>query len=143
MFKLLEFGIRNQLSEIRRLSPIILKKNIMRNFQELTIWQRSHSLTLKIYSITIDFPKDEMFGLISQMRRSSASIPTNIAEGCGRNSNPELNRFFVIAGGSTSELQYQLILSKDLGYIIESVFKELHDEIIQIRKMIYGYCDKL
>ena len=111
----------------------------MRNFQELAIWQRSHLLTLRIYSISKGFPKDEMFGLTSQMRRSSSSIPTNIAEGCGRNSNPELNRFLVISAGSTSELQYQLILSKDLGYIIESIFKELYDEIIQIRKMIYSY----
>ena len=115
----------------------------MRDFQELSIWQRSHLLTLKIYSITKDFPKDEMFGLTSQMRRSSSSVPTNIAEGCGRNSNPELNRFLIIAAGSSSELQYQLILSKDLGYIIESIFKEHYDEIIQIRKMIYSYCDKL
>ncbi|HSQ44269.1 MAG TPA: four helix bundle protein [Ginsengibacter sp.] len=85
----------------------------MRNFQELTIWQRSHSLTLKVYSITNTFPKDELFGIISQMRRSSSSIPTNIAEGCGRNSNPEMKRFLIIATGSTSELEYQLILSKD------------------------------
>ncbi len=97
----------------------------MRNFQELTIWQRSHLLTLKIYSISKKFPKDEMFGLTSQIRRSSSSIPTNIAEGCGRNSNAELNRFLVISAGSAPELQYQLILSKDLGYIIESIFKEL------------------
>ena len=115
----------------------------MRDFQELSIWQRSHLLTLKMYSITKDFPKDQMFGLTSQMRRSSSSIPTNIAEGCGRNSNPELNRFLIIAAGSLSELQYQLILSKDLGYIIESIFKEHYDEIIQIRKMIYSYCEKL
>lgn len=115
----------------------------MRNFQELAIWQRSHLLTLKIYSITKDFPKDEMFGLTSQMRRSSSAVPTNIAEGCGRNSNPELNPFLIIAAGSSSELQYQLILNKDLGYIIESIFKEHYDEIIQIRKMIYSYCDKL
>ena len=143
MFKLLEFGIRNQLSEIRRLSPIILKKKYYAHFQELTIWQRSHLLTLKIYSISKKFPKDEMFGLTSQIRRSSFSIPTNIAEGCGRNSNAELNRFLVISSGSASELQYQLILSKDLGYIIQSIFKELHDETIQIRKMIYSYCEKL
>ena len=115
----------------------------MRDFQDLAIWQRSHLLTLRIYSITKEFPKDKMFGLTSQMRRSSSSIPTNIAEGCGRNSNSELNRFFVIAAGSTSELQYQSLLSKDLGYMMESVFKELYDEIIQIRKMIYSYCDKL
>ncbi len=115
----------------------------MRNFQELTIWQRSHLLTLKIYSISKKFPKDEMFGLTSQIRRSSSSIPTNIAEGCGRNSNAELNRFLVISAGSTSELQYQLILSKYLGYISELIFKELHNETIQIRKMIYSYCEKL
>lgn len=79
----------------------------------------------------------------SQMRRSAASIPTNIAEGCGRNSIIELKRFLVIAAGSSSELQYQLILCKDLKYLNDLVFKELHDELIQIRKMIYSYCDKL
>ncbi len=111
----------------------------MRNFQELTIWQRSHLLTLKIYSITKNFPKDEMFGITSQMRRSSSSIPTNIAEGCGRNSNPEMKRFLVIATGSSSELEYQLILCKDLQYIPETSCKELQDELIEIRKMIYAF----
>lgn len=77
------------------------------------------------------------------MRRSAASVPTNIAEGCGRNSSTELKRFLVIAAGSLSELQYQVILSKDLGYMSDSIFKELFDEIIQIRKMIYSYCERL
>jgi four helix bundle protein len=77
------------------------------------------------------------------MRRSASSIPTNIAEGCGRNSITELKRFLAIAAGSSSELQYQLILSKDSGYLNESLFKELYDEITQIRKMIYRYSEQL
>ncbi len=115
----------------------------MRNFQRLSIWQKSHTLTLKIYMLTKSFPKDELFGLISQMRRSCSSIPTNIAEGCGRNSGTELRRFLVIAAGSASELQYQLLLSKDLNYITQTIYDELDTEIIQIRKMIYSYTTKL
>ena len=111
----------------------------MRNFQDLTIWVKSHELTLKIYSATQLFPKEELFGLISQMRRSSSSIPTNIAEGCGRNSNPDFKRFLTIATGSSSELEYQLILSKDLKYLSEPTFKELLNELIEIRKMIYSF----
>ncbi|MEO6327893.1 MAG: four helix bundle protein [Ginsengibacter sp.] len=115
----------------------------MRNFQELSIWQRSHLFTLKIYSVTKNFPKDEMFGIISQMRRSSSSIPTNIAEGCGRNSNPEMKRFLVIATGSSSELEYQLILCKDLQYLSNDSCKELQGELIEIRKMIYAFIKNL
>ena len=85
----------------------------MRNFQDLSIWSKSHLLTLKVYSITKNFPKEEMFGLISQMRRSTSSIPTNIAEGCGRSTNPDFKRFLIIATGSSSELECQLILAKE------------------------------
>jgi four helix bundle protein len=115
----------------------------MRDFQQLEIWQKSHQLTLRVYAITQSFPKEETYGLIAQMRRSSSSSPTNIAEGCGRNSSVELNRFLVIAAGSLSELQYQCILSKDLKFLSESIFKELSDEITQICKMIYSYSAKL
>lgn len=115
----------------------------MRNFQQLEIWQRSHKLTLNIYRLTQSFPKEEFYGLTLQMRRSSSSVPTNIAEGCGRDSNPELKRFLIISAGSLSELQYQVILSRDLNYLPEQLFKELCDEIIQIKKMIYRYSDKL
>src|SRR5688572_8513580 len=111
----------------------------MRNFQDLNIWVKSHSLTLRIYSATQSFPKEEMFGLISQMRRSSSSIPTNIAEGCGRNSNPDFKRFLTIATGSSSELEYQLILARDLKYLPESNFKELTNDLIEIRKMIHSF----
>jgi four helix bundle protein len=115
----------------------------MRDFTKLDIWKRSHQLTLKIYTITKTFPKDELFGLTSQMRKSSSSVPTNIAEDCGRNSNAQLNHFINIAAGSSSELQYQLILSKDLTYITEIIFKELHDETVEIRKMMFAYVEKL
>ncbi|MEO8568749.1 MAG: four helix bundle protein [Ginsengibacter sp.] len=115
----------------------------MRNFLNLEIWKKSHQLTLKIYTITKHFPKDELFGLTSQIRRSSSSIPTNIAEGCGRNSNQQLINFLQIATGSCSELQYQIILSKDLSYINEEVFNNLQAAVIDIRKMIYGYSGKL
>ncbi|HEY5462174.1 MAG TPA: four helix bundle protein [Hanamia sp.] len=115
----------------------------MRNFLNLEIWKRSHQLTLKIYKATKNFPKEELFGLTSQMRRSSSSVPTNIAEGCGRNSNAQLANFLQIGTGSCSELQYQIILSKDLSYITEDVFNDLHSDVIDIRKMIFGYCEKL
>lgn len=115
----------------------------MRDFKKLSIWQRSHSFTLEIYKVTRTFPKEELYGLISQVRRSSSSIPTNIAEGCGRYTIAELKQFLVIASGSASELTYQLILSKDLGYITEQKFKELTDELSLIRKMLYTYLMKI
>lgn len=77
----------------------------MKNFRHLQIWERSHSLTLHIYSYTKSFPKEEQYGLTSQMRHSAASIPTNIAEGSGRNSDADFNRFLIIAMGSSAELE--------------------------------------
>ena len=116
----------------------------MRDFKQLNFWKRSHLLTLNIYKLTkSSFPKEEMYGLISQIQRSSSSIPTNIAEGCGRNTNPDLRRFLVIATGSLSELEYQLLLAKDLGYVSDIIYKELSDELIEIRKMIYSYIQTL
>ena len=116
----------------------------MRDFKQLNFWKRSHLLTLKVYSLTkSSFPKEEVYGLISQIRRSSSSIPTNIAEGCGRNSNPELKRFLVISSGSSSELEYQLLLAKDLGYLTDLIYKELNAEIVEIRKMIFAYIQTL
>jgi four helix bundle protein len=115
----------------------------MRNFRNLSVWPKGHSLTLKIYSLTKSYPKDEIFGLASQMRRCAYSIPSNIAEGCGRSSTPDFKRFLVIAAGSSSELEYQLFLSKDLGYLSEIVFKELEFETIGIKNMIYSLIKKL
>ncbi len=115
----------------------------MRDFQKLLIWQKSHLLTVKIYTLTQSFPKQELYGLTSQMRISAASVPTNIAEGCGRNSNPELKRFLVIASGSLAELHYQLILCHDLKYLSDQSFEELTNEAVQIKKMLYTYGEKL
>ncbi len=115
----------------------------MRDFKKLSIWQKSHQLTLKIYAATKTFPKDEIFGIVSQIRRSSTSVPTNIAEGCGRDSDAELIRFLTIASGSVSELEYQVLLSKDLGYLSIIFHEELTNEIIIIRKMIYAFIQKL
>lgn len=115
----------------------------MRDFTKLSIWQRSHLLTLSIYKTTKNFPREELFALTSQMRRSSYSIPTNIAEGCGRTTRRQFKNFLNIAAGSATELHYQLILSKDLSYIQESTFHQLSNEVIEIKKMLHAYMDKL
>ncbi len=92
-----------------------------RDFRKVKAWERAHALTLQVYRATSSFPCDERFGLVSQMRRACASIPTNVAEGCGRSTNNELARFIDIATGSASEVEYQLFLAKDLGYLPEDV----------------------
>lgn len=109
----------------------------MRDFKKYDIWQLSHSFTLEIYKITSDFPNEEIYGLTSQIRRVSASIPTNISEGCGRNSDKEFNQFLNIALGSANETEYLLILSKDLNYITSEIFESLEKDINQIKSKIY------
>lgn len=115
----------------------------MRDFHKLGIWQRSHQLTLDVYKMSKSFPKDELFGLKSQIRRAASSIPTNIAEGCGRASNNDFAHFLQIAIGSASEVEYELLLAHDLEYINEEAFKKLTSETIVIRKMIIKYQSEL
>ena len=115
----------------------------MRDFKKYDIWKLSHVFTLKIYELTKSFPKDETYGLISQIRRASSSIPTNISEGCGRSSDKEFNRFFTIALGSASEVEYLILLSKDLKYINDTLFNSLNEEINIIKKKIYTLKQKL
>ena len=115
----------------------------MRDYHKIDVWKRSHQLTVAIYRVTENYPKEEIFGLTSQIRRAIASVPTNIAEGCGRNSDAELYNFLNIASGSASEVEYQLLLSKELGYIDESVATELVKEIAEIRKMLGSYMRKI
>lgn len=115
----------------------------MRDFHKLGIWQRSHQLTLDVYKMSNSFPKDELFGLTSQIRRAASSIPTNIAEGCGRASNKDFAHFLQIAIGSASEVEYELLLAHDLEYINDESFIKLTSETIAIRKMIIKYQSEL
>jgi len=89
----------------------------MTDFRNLKVWEKAHLLTLALYKVTASFPRDETYGLASQIRRASSSIPSNIAEGCGREGDPELARFCIIARGSATELEYQLLLARDLNWI--------------------------
>lgn len=115
----------------------------MKNYRELKIWQRSHALTLSLYHATKSFSKDEVFALTTQMRRACVSIPANIAEGCGREGDAELKRFLTIALGSACELDYHVLLASDLGYLDDNTSPGLAAEIVEIRRMIGSFIQKL
>lgn len=115
----------------------------MKNFRELTIWQRSHQLTLRVYTATRAYPKEELYGVTSQTRRASASVPTNIAEGSGRDGDAELKRFLQIAMGSATELEYHLQLAADLGYLPAATHASLNAETVEIKKMLSAFIRKL
>src|ERR1700756_3337844 len=102
----------------------------MEDFKNLKVWVKAHQLTLTIYQTPRKFPRDEIYGLTSQTRRASASIGANIAEGCGRRSDPEMKRFVQIARGSASELEYHLLLSRDLELLTHDQFRELEVKIL-------------
>ncbi len=111
----------------------------MRDFNDLLVWERSHQLTLALYRATDHFPKSEMFGLTRQIRRAGASIPTNLAEGCGRWGDGDMGRFLQIAMGSASELDYLLRLGRDLEYFQPSEYRQLDAELSEIRRMLTGF----
>lgn len=115
----------------------------MKDFHDLHVWERSHGLTLAIYGATAKFPREELYGLTSQIRRCAVSIGANIAEGCGKIGNNEFQRFLQIAAGSASELDYELLLAKDLGYLTEPDYKRMADELSQIRKMLSSLLRKV
>jgi len=115
----------------------------MKDFRGLKVWKKSHELTLKVYKTTSTFPREELYGLTSQIRRASASIPTNIAEGCGRSRDTELARFLEIAMGSAWELEYLLLLSHDLKLLQSPDSKELMDDIVETKRMLTSFFQKL
>lgn len=115
----------------------------MKDFRKLVVWEKSHSFTLEIYRITNNFPKDEIYGVTNQLRRASTSIPTNIAEGCGRDSSKDFAKFLQIAFGSASEVEYLILLSSDLKYIKSEIYQHLIDNIIEIKKMLSALIKKL
>lgn len=108
----------------------------MRDFRKLKVWEKSHQLTLDIYKSTTNFPKEERYGLTSQMRRSASSVPSNIAEGCGRDSQPQFARFLNISSGSASELEYQIILAKDLKFLNSENYKQLTSNVTEVKRML-------
>jgi four helix bundle protein len=115
----------------------------MQDYRKLIVWQKSHQLTLEIYRVTQTFPKSELYGLVSQVRRSASSIPANIAEGCGREGSNELKRFLSIAYGSASELDYHLLLAKDLNYLEEEEHKHLEKLLSEVRRILNTFIKKL
>jgi len=115
----------------------------MRDFRELKVWQKAHQLTLSVYKATRGFPKDEMYGLTSQMRRASTSIAANIAEGSGRGTDPEMVRFLHIAMGSAAELEYLLLLARDLAYLSGMTYDHLTNEVTQVKRMLTVFIQKL
>jgi len=115
----------------------------MRNFRELKVWQKSHELVLAVYKATAKFPKEELYGLTNQIRRSSTSIPANIAEGCGRAGEAELARFLQIAMGSASELEYHLLLARDLNFLTALVYEGLDCRVVEVKRMLTSFIQKL
>jgi len=115
----------------------------VKDFRNLQVWEKAHRLALDVYKATISFPKEELFGLTSQIRRSSTSIPTNVAEGCGRNGDAELARFMSISMGSASELEYQLLLASDLGYLNQDAYTDLHDKTTEVKRMLASFIKTL
>lgn len=115
----------------------------MKNFRQLKVWQKSHELVLTLYRITASFPRTETYGLTSQIRRAACSIPSNLAEGCGRNGEAELARFCDIAKGSASELEYQILLARDLNLIQPDDYEQLTQQIAEIKRMLTVFVKKL
>lgn len=111
----------------------------MRDFKTLKVWEKAHHLVLAVYQVTRSFPKDEMYGLTSQVRRSAASIPANIAEGCGRDGEAELVRFFNIAMGSASELEYHLLLARDLKILSDEDHRLLSASVVDVKRMLTAF----
>lgn len=111
----------------------------IKTFQEILAWQKAHALALKIYSVTATYPKQEIFGLVSQMRRCAVSIPSNVAEGFKRSSTKDSIHFYNISEGSLEELKYQLILSRDLKYISPADFQNLQELTNDVGRLLYGW----
>lgn len=115
----------------------------MKDFKKLAVWEKSHKLTLRLYETTKSFPKDELFGLSSQIRRGASSIPANIAEGCGKGSDADFARYLQIAFGSACELEYHLILIHDLKYIVHDEYSILASDLIEIKKMLAAFIARI
>ena len=118
-------------------------ERVVKDFRDLQVWQKAHQLTLTVYRLTASFPQTERYGLTSQLRRSSASVAANLAEGCGRNGDAELARFCSIAMGSASELDYHLLLARDLKLLNVTAYAEVAQQTTEVKRMLAGLIQKL
>jgi four helix bundle protein len=115
----------------------------VRDFRQLSVWEKSHLLALAVYRSTSRFPVAEQYGLTSQLRRCATSVPSNIAEGCGRDTEADFARFLTMALGSASELEYQLIPAHDLGYLASTEHGQLSTAVVEVKKMLGGLLARL
>lgn len=115
----------------------------MKNFRELIVWRKAHELALAAYASTESFPRHELYGLANQIRRSGASVASNIAEGCGRRGNNEFHRFLQIAAGSASELEYQFLLARDLRLISHAVYETNEAKVCEVKRMLASLMRKV
>jgi four helix bundle protein len=115
----------------------------MQDYRRLDVWRKSHGLCLDIYRATRGFPREEIYGLTAQMRRCAVSIPSNIAEGCGRGSNPDFARFLHTSMGSANELEYQMLLAGDLGYLEKEAYDGLAIKMTGIKQMLARLIQKV
>ena len=115
----------------------------MKNFRDLHVWQKAHQLTLFAYSVTGTFPREEVYGLTSQIRRCAASVAANIAEGCGKRGNAEFQRFLGISTGSASELEYHFLLAHDLKLLDESDYQKLNSGVVEVKRMLASLVRKV
>jgi len=115
----------------------------VKDFRELKVWQKAHELTLAVYGVTGAFPREELYGLTSQIRRACSSIAANLAEGCGRYGDAEFARYCSIAMGSASELEYHLLLAKDLKLIKPLDYEELAPRATELKRMLTALMQKL
>lgn len=115
----------------------------MRNYRDLQVWTKAHLLTLELYRISRAFPREEIYGLTSQLRRSASSIGANLAEGCGRRTSNELARFVRIAMGSASELDYHLVLCRDLGFLKTDDYEHSSKGLTEVRKMLTSFLSRI
>jgi four helix bundle protein len=115
----------------------------MKSFRELLVWQKAHELTLNVYAMSHGFPREELYGLTSQIRRASVSVAANIAEGCGRPGDGELRRFLEMAMGSASELEYHLLLARDLQMLDPAMHERLNESACEVKRMLAAFIQKL
>ena len=115
----------------------------MKDFRTLKVWEKAHALVLEVYRLTTRFPADERFGLTIQMRRSATAIPTNIAEGCGTDNDQDFARLLQMAMRNACDLEYQLLLSRDLTFTPSEIYAELEPKVVEVKKMLSVFIHKL